>query len=925
MLAPLQRAQQRATELPTSSVQTPQPPMTANRFDGLAVDEAEGPEEEKEEKEITEDLFIGRRVEIRGLKNKPELNGSVATVLNYVQESGRYSISCCGVTYAMKPDNLEVVVLSQDAERDQLTGATLAFRATCCLINIQDAFAKVKRAWDDFKAGSIPLLAATAETNACVRYITEIVATCTLEHPELSSLEALATAAFLSDIIEEIHRRNKPSLSFTGAFALVQDVAFGEAGNNLSFRLAIGQGSGTFRYVPAVPVHLALSGQGNIFDGQRCHESARADLQNFLDRSIEMVQRRAKCRGSAGAKDLLSLVSREVTERLSPFGKWEFRHVHADCKIAGGPVAAFLVGKDGLIHTSAFLRKEAACGNIKRPAEIPRQTKFSSKRPVLQWFVPPQPSNYGAPWDESKKPARSTEDLNEYLEACFPAWKFYAEQATDAFPDLPFEEDEPAPESSRRPESFSTLDCFNMKSLMPFFLILQEDMLRERLSVSLVAGVHCVLLSVLSVNGNNACTRLMVQAGTVFGRAEQQMSEAFKFFEEKNTATSTRIECAHKWLYAAVKRPSLGPNAWPSPWTPYTIGKDPEGGLQRVIMRQSTQAMLLNPWVVGQQILVVAVGLMLDLGCRALDCCVQLRVVVHLYNAMSKAGCMEENIPLLEMLMTATQKISRVWKAGVPTCKFLPGYYLALGARLDGSAGRLQALGAEKISPVFRRCALEDFCDLDFAYPADGTPGDPLETVLSEIRRSFETDKWVGSNLAALGIHLMTVQEEMVIKLGWSEKVLAMERQLLSHEVGSRRAQKVDEFTGPRVAVRAVLVPPLLLGCEPGLVERQQLAQVQGVGGAAGQAPPRADTKGSRRKKAGRKGGSGTVAQMLAERVSVAGEGNEEGDLVDAPEDFKQAARQAAGLMREFFERLEGQQAALRLAVPQFASLRNAI
>ena len=58
-------------------------------------------------------VHIGTTVELCGLKAKPELNGTLATILGFDTSSGRYMVSLWseGTSIKLKPENVTAAVL----------------------------------------------------------------------------------------------------------------------------------------------------------------------------------------------------------------------------------------------------------------------------------------------------------------------------------------------------------------------------------------------------------------------------------------------------------------------------------------------------------------------------------------------------------------------------------------------------------------------------------------------------------------------------------------------------------------------------------------------------------------------------------------------------------------------------------------------
>ena len=83
----------------------------------------------------------------------------------------------------------------------------------------------------------------------------------------------------------------------------------------------------------------------------------------------------------------------------------------------------------------------------------------------------------------------------------------------------------------------------------------------------------------------------------------------------------------------------------------------------------------MNPWVAGQQLLVVSLAGGLQFSSTVVDCAGQTRFVLHLYNAVRTVGVMESE-PVLETLTTAFDPGPVIWFGAKPTANFLKHWYM---------------------------------------------------------------------------------------------------------------------------------------------------------------------------------------------------------------------------------------------------------
>ena len=233
----------------------------------------------------------------------------------------------------------------------------------------------------------------------------------------------------------------------------------------------------------------------------------------------------------------------------------------------------FLTGTNGLIHTSVFVSCLSNAGMIVPPK---------------RWnFL--KPNFFGPQWDEASSPATSTQQLVSYAGATLPALLTYANNELRISPKQQLQ----APD-------------LKFETLMPLWHVLQTAMATGHTTLALVFTMHALLLSVVMVNGDRRCQKIGVRCRACLGKLAQQLTRDQPQYDEYE-ASKQNMWLAKLWVDAAKKRSEEA--CWDE--------KDP---CHKIGCLQRDQAMLQNPWVAGQQLLVASLAVSIGFGAALMDC-----------------------------------------------------------------------------------------------------------------------------------------------------------------------------------------------------------------------------------------------------------------------------------------------------------------
>ena len=381
-----------------------------------------------------------------------------------------------------------------------------------------------------------------------------------------------------------------------------------------------------------------------------------------------------------------------------------------------------LSGGSGLLFTSQFLRCMEAGNMLCEP----------------RTYSTPRAGYFGRPWDE-RHPARSTLELMDYSGGVIPALVF----ATFF-------------ESRLGPNQQIELPDLHLDECMPLWPLLRAQIARTRdrelLPVGLVVALHAALLSVVAVNGDERCAEVgaTLKVGVAELRADTRDAQrALAAVDDKyGTLVTQNAKLGDWWLEQVWDRAST--------W-------DPTGGrslsLAPGIVAQRDNALVLNPWVAGQQLLTATLGVGIGVGLTVVDAVGQARLVLHVYNALRRAGQVDALVSL--DVLSRVLEGKALWFGGRAVANnFLKHYYHAMGmganARPTDKNRALVPYEGAEASPVFRRCAALDLADL----ATDGALG--LDEVLAGTRAAFAADECLDLRLNSLGVRLANLVDEMV-------------------------------------------------------------------------------------------------------------------------------------------------------------------
>ena len=123
-------------------------------------------------------LCSGQRVAIKGLKSKPELNGSTAVIESFDSEKGRYTviIDSTGEKLALKDANLEQAQAGAEAEARAEAPSPKKTRVEAPASQPLDSIFRMQ------PVSSVGVASLDGEHDECIAAITELARTRTLEH-----------------------------------------------------------------------------------------------------------------------------------------------------------------------------------------------------------------------------------------------------------------------------------------------------------------------------------------------------------------------------------------------------------------------------------------------------------------------------------------------------------------------------------------------------------------------------------------------------------------------------------------------------------------------------------------------------------------------------------------------------------------------
>lgn len=495
-----------------------------------------------------------------------------------------------------------------------------------------------------------------------------------------------------------------------------------------------------------------------LSQGMRLPHPERAAAAQALEKLREHIRSYPRCTGEQ-IEALLRRVTEDAADRL------------------GG--LDFYVGSNGLLLTASFLRILAS----------PKLNIV--KRPKV-WSAP-KPGFFGPMWDEEHNPATCTNDLTDYLGGVLPAL-------------LSFADGEMLSMSGGK----ATFPELKMKELMPLWSILEGAMDKKAATLSLTIALQAVLLSVVRVNGDGRCMGVQRTTRAAFTKAFEQIDRDYHAFTETAKTGDTnsdinRNNLAMMWSYLEFSN--------------RRHTSTPFSQLEAFSVRQRDQSLLQNPWVAGQQLLVLSVGVGIGCGSTILDSLGQTSFALHLQNALRVAGAAQP-VPLLDdtFMHFLGGENKAVWFAGVPRANFMKAWYHRMGMDATTKTNRkLVAIEAVDLSPAYRCTAADDLSSLPIAESTN-----PLPIVLDAIGSAFASDQMIGLNLAALGAKLAALPERLVDSLGLRahfERELSEQLHSVQHNSGKARGKGGVEHAAAnekhrRAAMHTTLVSALFSLCE---------------------------------------------------------------------------------------------------------------
>ena len=438
----------------------------------------------------------------------------------------------------------------------------------------------------------------------------------------------------------------------------------------------------------------------------------------------------------------------------------------------------FYIGSNGLLLTASFLRVLAS-------------PKLNIVRRPKVWSAP-RPGFFGPMWEEERNPAMCTNDLTDYLGSVLPALFSFADG-----------------EMAQKGGGNVKMPVLKMSVLMPLWNILEVAMDKQSATMPLTIALQAMLLSVVRVNGGGGCMRVQKTTRAAFTTAFQQIDREYHAFTEAGKTGDTNSEINRgnmAMLWSFVQFTNTRHTS-----TPFSQMAD-------LSSRQRDMALLQNPWVAGQQLLVLSLGVGIGCGSAVVDSLGQTSFALHLQNALRVAGAVQP-VPLLDevLLPLLGSENKAVWFAGVPRSNFLKAWFHRMGMDATAKTNRkLVAIEAVDLSAAYRCTAADDLSGLPIAESPN-----PLPIVLDAIRSSFASDLLVGWNLAALGAKLAALPKHLVETLSMHADFERELSEMLYEDARSDKPRAKDGKGGSaanekhhRAAMHNALVATLFSLCE---------------------------------------------------------------------------------------------------------------
>ncbi len=376
---------------------------------------------------------------------------------------------------------------------------------------------------------------------------------------------------------------------------------------------------------------------------------------------------------------------------------------------------------------------------------------------------------FGKPWDESKQgvATRISRDMDEFLMGDVLVYLINACHGGLLAQRLPREEE-----------------------LMPFFARLKDFVKNpmQPVSWSLAFAVHTLLTSVFEMQGNNDVHSLAETAKTSFELYFDQIEKAERMLKGKSqprdwSENLKRIQLL-KWL---VVPPTLKPD------------------------RVATLRAFWNPLCAGSFLCYIAYFSNLEQGSWMVDSFAQLRIVLHLYNALKDVGLLPpEGREILGLLDDQFKNSKAIWEGLQPSRgDFVRRFWISYGTELKEAqrrsretaskygvestgfaaehrvntttARQMTPMEPSKLAKSFRRIMNNDFTDVvDSYHPTASHKTNPLydhAVRCNDTLDAMEADqRYLAMNMTSIGAHLNAFIMMLSDALEWQpsiEKLLA--------------------------------------------------------------------------------------------------------------------------------------------------------
>ena len=281
------------------------------------------------------------------------------------------------------------------------------------------------------------------------------------------------------------------------------------------------------------------------------------------------------------------------------------------------------VGVNAVFHTSELLRK------------LVRTQRLLDGN---SWFAPPAGYYGWVQWNERTRLASSVYELRDHAVSILPALLYFS--GNDFL------------------EKFD--DLLKEGTLMPLWRLLRSARKHGRLDTATLFAMHASLVSVLHVQGERRCARVAVTTRLEMTQLHEQLLAVLPLWGQAPTfehphsssacgerAAGGALLVAEEWARASSVRLRLDPVS--------------DEQLRARAKEQRDAALLWTPWVAGQQLLFAQLSCRLSCGLDAADSRWQLRLHLHLYNALLQVGALAQPIPLMEHLLRCLADSSLLW------------------------------------------------------------------------------------------------------------------------------------------------------------------------------------------------------------------------------------------------------------------------